>query len=148
MQYSHPDDELVKQPIGYWAWAAANAVVDYISSELDAVGLSQPQWWTLNQVKASEHGMTRERVTALLEGHLGAGDALQREIDAVLDWGLLVLDDEQHLQVTAEGRAVHQQAADIQATARAIVHDGIPDADYLTTLKVLQQMIHNVGGSF
>jgi hypothetical protein len=29
---------------------------------------------------------------------------------------------------------------------RARIHDGIGDADYVTTLKVLRRMIRNVGG--
>lgn len=27
MEYSHSDEELIRQPIGYWSWAAAKAVV-------------------------------------------------------------------------------------------------------------------------
>ncbi|MBB5933101.1 MarR family winged helix-turn-helix transcriptional regulator [Streptomyces zagrosensis] len=146
MDFSHSDEELVKQPIGYWSWAASTAVVTYIRAGLQTVGLTQPQWWTLHQVAESTHGKTREEVAAVLQGYLGVGDALGPEIDATLERGLLVVDEAQRLQLTDEGRAVYAQAVEIQVANRETVHEGIPDQDYLTTLKVLQRMIHNTGG--
>jgi hypothetical protein len=63
MQYSHPDAELVRQPIGYWSWAAYSSVVGHIRKALATVGLTQPQWWVLNQLgdPAGVHGREGSR---------------------------------------------------------------------------------------
>ncbi len=95
MEFSHSDTELIRQPIGYWSWAASKAVVTYIRAGLSEFGLSQPQWWILNQVfDGGEDGRTRAEVHAVLEGYLDVGAALEPEIDALLDRGLLTITDQ------------------------------------------------------
>lgn len=145
MEYSHSDAELVKQPIGYWGWAASKAVVTYIRAGLAEHGISQPQWWVLGQV-ATSGNRTREGVTAVLRGYLDVGDALGPEMDALADRGLIRTDDEGRMHLTPEGEAVFRQCAERQTAMRKQIHDGVTDEEYLTTLKVLQRMIHNVGG--
>lgn len=146
MEYSHSDTELIRQPIGYWSWAASKAVVTYIRAGLSEFGLSQPQWWVLNQTHdGGEDGRTRTEVRAVLQGYLDVGADLEPEIDALLDRGLLTTTDER-LRLTPEGRALYARAAERQTASRQRIHDGIPDEDYLVTLKVLQRMIHNTGG--
>ncbi|QLH21607.1 MarR family winged helix-turn-helix transcriptional regulator [Streptomyces sp. Rer75] len=150
MEFSHSDTELIRQPIGYWSWAASKAVVTYIREGLSEFGLSQPQWWTLNQVHdGGEDGRTRAEVRAVLQGYLDVGAALEPEIDALLDRGLLTATATaaaERLHLTPEGRALRARAAERQVGMRARIHDGIPDEDYVATLKVLQRMIHNTGG--
>lgn len=146
MEYSHSDTELIRQPIGYWSWAAYKAVVTYIREALSEFGLSQPQWWVLNQVHdGGEDGRTRAEVRAVLEGYLDVGAALEPEIDALLERGLLTATAER-LHLTPEGGALRDRAAERQLAMRARIHDGIPEEDYIATLKVLQRMIHNTGG--
>ncbi|MGW1201146.1 MarR family winged helix-turn-helix transcriptional regulator [Streptomyces sp. NPDC002536] len=145
MNYSHPDSELVNQPIGYWSWAAYKAVVTHIRAGLAEFDVSQPQWWVLNQAN-DEHGKTRAEVTALLQGYLDVKDALQGEIDALVERELVVFDDAGGLRLTAEGEAVRLRCAERQKAMWAERHDGIADEEYLVTLKVLQRMIHNTGG--
>ncbi|MBC3985437.1 winged helix-turn-helix transcriptional regulator [Streptomyces sp. AC536] len=146
MEFSHSDEELVKQPIGYWSWAASQAVVTYIRAGLSGVGLTQPQWWTLHQVAEHPAGRTREEITAVLQGYLDIGADLEPEIDATLERGLLESDDEERLHFTEAGEALYAQAAEIQRASRETVHEGVTDAEFLTTMKVLQRMIHNTGG--
>ncbi|MFF7636250.1 MarR family transcriptional regulator [Kitasatospora sp. NPDC008050] len=146
MEYSHNDTELVKQPIGYWSWAAHKAVVTNIRTGLAQFDVTQPQWWVLNQVATSESGRTREEVTNVLKGYLDVGAALAEEIDVLLGRDLLALDTENRLRLTSEGDTVYRQCAERQTAMRKQAHDGISDEEYLITLKVLQRMIHNVGG--
>ncbi|MEV8480045.1 MarR family winged helix-turn-helix transcriptional regulator [Streptomyces sp. NPDC051173] len=141
MEYSHSDAELIKQPIGYWATAAGRAVVGNIRSGLAQYGISQPQWWVLNR-----NGETREEVTSLLLHYVMPGDDLEAEIDDLLDRGLITLGEKNRITLTAEGEKVFARCAAWQKAARERTHDGVPDEEYLTTLKVLQRMIHNVGG--
>lgn len=59
---------------------------------------------------------------------------------------LLVSDADGRLRITGEDKALHQLAAQTQQASRRHVHAGIPDEEYLITLKVLQRMIRDAGG--
>jgi MarR family transcriptional regulator, organic hydroperoxide resistance regulator len=143
MKFSHPDDELLKQPIGYWSWAANTSVVAHIRKALATVGLTQPQWWVLNQLDDPAGVHTREGLTQLLQGYLGVGDQLQVDID-----DLIAGDEEDGVAMTADGERVFADAKKVQRMAQGQVHDGVSDEQLLTTMKVLQRMIHNTDGRF
>ncbi|MFC4493190.1 MarR family winged helix-turn-helix transcriptional regulator [Streptomyces ovatisporus] len=146
VRYSHRDDELAGQPIGYWSWAAHKAVVGHIREALGRRGISQPQWWILAQLADSEDGRTREELTAVLGGYLDVGGLLESEMDGVVAQGWADQDRAERLRITAEGAAFHTGLARLQQELRARIHHGIPDEEYVQALKVLQRMIHNVGG--
>ncbi|NEY36942.1 MarR family transcriptional regulator [Streptomyces sp. PRKS01-65] len=147
MQYSHSDAELIKQPIGYWSWAAYKAVVTRIRTALAGIGTTQPQWWVLAQVARAETPKTREEVSRLLRNYLDTGpEAMEAEIDATVTQGWVTEDAEGRLGLTAEGRAFYDKAAALQDELWAERHAGVSDEEYLTTLKVLQRFIHNTGG--
>lgn len=145
MEYSHNDTDLAKQPVGYWSGAAQQAVVANIRAGLAEFDVTQPQWWILNQVATGESGRTRAEVTAVLGGYLDVGTA-ESEIDTLLGRDLLALGDENRLRLTPGGDTLYRRCAERQTAMRKQTHDGITDEEYLTTLKVLQRMIHNVGG--
>ncbi|MGZ3116974.1 MarR family winged helix-turn-helix transcriptional regulator [Streptomyces sp. H62] len=144
MRYTHTDAELVKQPIGYWSWAAYKAVIDRTRAALDGIGTTQPQWWVLNQVAGAPKA--REEVSALLRNYLDTGQEMEPEIDATLARGWITQSPDGHLTLTPEGRAFQEKAAALQSELWAERHAGISDAEYLTTMKVLQRFIHNTGG--
>ncbi|MBO8194143.1 winged helix-turn-helix transcriptional regulator [Streptomyces oryzae] len=148
MEYSHSDAELVQQPIGYWSWAAYNAVVSRTRGALAGIGTTQPQWWVLAQVARAESVKTRAEVSGLLRNYLDTGpEVMESEIDRTIAQGWLAEDAQGHLGITAEGRAFYEKAAALQDELWAERHAGISDEEYLTTLKVLQRFIHNTGGS-
>ncbi|WP_371527610.1 MarR family winged helix-turn-helix transcriptional regulator [Streptomyces sp. NBC_01283] len=145
--YSHSDEDLTTQPIGYWASAAGEAVVHHIRTTLAQAGLTQPQWWILNQVLA-EDGREKAAVVGTLRGYLNVGDGpLHHDIRALRDRGLLTEDAEGRLRITDEGRTLRDETGVLQRKLRAEIHDGITEEEYIRTLKVLQRMIHNAGGA-
>ncbi|TXS52243.1 MarR family winged helix-turn-helix transcriptional regulator [Streptomyces sp. t39] len=146
MEYSHNDEELVNQPIGYWTWAANKTLTAYVRGRLAAIGITQPQWWVLHHVLFSKAGATRHEVISAHQAHLDVGAGLAPDIDLLEERKLLVLDGTGRLQITEEGRALHRRAGETQRASRTQVHTGIPDQEYLITLKVLQRMLHNAGG--
>jgi DNA-binding MarR family transcriptional regulator len=147
VEYSHSDAELVRQPVGYWTWAAYRAVVDRTRGALAAIGATQPQWWVLAQVARAGGPKPRAEVTATLKGYLDTGtDGVRAAIDETAARGWTAEDAEGRLTLTDEGRAFFDKADRLQDDLRAERHTGITDEEYLTTLKVLQRMIHNVGG--
>ncbi|MEV8017681.1 MarR family winged helix-turn-helix transcriptional regulator [Streptomyces sp. NPDC086554] len=144
--YSHSDEELINQPIGYWASAAGEAVVHHIRTMLAEAGLTQPQWWILNQI-TTDDGRDKAEVVATLRGYLNVGDnSLHHNISALHDRALLTEDTDGRLRITDEGRRLRDDTAARQQKTRAEIHEGIPDEEYIRTLKVLQRMIHNSGG--
>ncbi|MEU4997780.1 MarR family winged helix-turn-helix transcriptional regulator [Streptomyces sp. NPDC021622] len=146
--YSHSDEELINQPIGYWASTAGAAVVHHIRTMLAEAGLTQPQWWILNQLVDTPEGRETADVVAILRGYLGVGDGnLHHDIRALRERGLLTEDEAgARITITGAGRTLRDDTAVRQGNLRAEIHEGIPDEDYIRTLKVLQRMIHNVGG--
>ncbi|WP_055568304.1 MarR family winged helix-turn-helix transcriptional regulator [Streptomyces atriruber] len=146
--YSHSDQDLVDQPIGYWSSAAGTAVVHHIRTMLAELGLTQPQWWVLSQLVRTPEGRPRDEVVSVLKGYLEVGEgALVHNIHALRDRGLLTEDPAGLIALTDEGRALQARVAERQKAVRAQIHEGITDEDYVRTLKVLQRMIHNVGGA-
>ncbi|MFI1417251.1 MarR family winged helix-turn-helix transcriptional regulator [Streptomyces sp. NPDC020731] len=147
MEYSHSDTDLIKQPIGYWSWAAYRAVVTRTRAALAGIGITQPQWWVLAQVARADTVKTRDEVSRLLLNYLDAGrETMESEIDAIIAQGWITEDAEGRLGITAEGRPFYDKAAALQEELWAERHAGISDEEYLTTLKVLQRFIHNTGG--
>ncbi len=147
MNYSHDDAGLVRQPIGYWSWAAHEAVVTHIRGMLGELGLTQPQWWILSQLAESPEGRDRTELAAFLQGYLAVGAVgIHDEVEALAGRGLLAAREDRLLHITPEGAALQAEAAVRQRTVREQIHDGITDEEYIRTLKVLQRMIHNVDG--
>ncbi|WP_318202749.1 MarR family winged helix-turn-helix transcriptional regulator [Streptomyces sp. SCL15-4] len=147
MEYSHSDTDLIKQPIGYWSWAACKAVIARTQAALAGIGTTQPQWWVLAQVASADTVKTRDEVSRLLRNYLDTGpETMQSEIDALIVRGWITEDADRRLGITAEGRAFYDKAAALQDELWAERHAGISDEEYLTTLKVLQRFIHNTGG--
>ncbi|MGA4840019.1 MarR family winged helix-turn-helix transcriptional regulator [Streptomyces sp. G45] len=144
---SHSDAELVNQPIGYWSSAAGQAVVHHIRTMLAEHGLTQPQWWVLNQVIGHDGGRDRAEVVDVLRGYLEFGaSGIEHNTDVLIARGLLTQDGDGRIHITAEGAALQRKVAEQQGRTRDEIHEGIDDEEYVRALKVLQRMIHNVGG--
>ncbi|MFD5988388.1 MarR family winged helix-turn-helix transcriptional regulator [Streptomyces cyaneofuscatus] len=148
MNYSHDDAGLARQPIGYWSWAAHEATVTHIRAALAEHGLTQPPWWVINQlVGTEEDGRDRAEVVAFLSGYLDIGaDGIEAAVDELLDRALITQDDGARLRITPDGRALRDRAFTRVMRAREEIHEGVTDEEFVAALKVLQRMIHNVGG--
>ncbi|MGA6171366.1 MarR family winged helix-turn-helix transcriptional regulator [Streptomyces sp. NPDC012600] len=149
MDYTHDDAGLARQPIGYWSWAAHEATVTHIRAALAEHGLTQPPWWVLNQLDGpgGAEGRDRSGLTTMLSGYLDTGtDGMETAVDELLERGLITQDDGSRLRITPEGRALRGRAYERVTRASAEIHAGIPDEEFVAALKVLQRMIHNVGG--
>lgn len=82
-----------------------------------------------------------------LRGYLNVGDSLEPEIDTLIVEGLVTQDAATRLRLTPEGDALRAKAAERVGRALADIHAGITDEEYVAALKVLQRIIHNVGGT-
>ncbi|WP_430477884.1 MarR family transcriptional regulator [Streptomyces sp. P11-1] len=146
------DAGLAGQPAAYWTGVAYEALIAYIRAQQAAKGYTQPQFWLLrnlsvNDISPDGEGMTLSELREAMASYLRPEDNLAAEAEALLERGWLTQDTEDRLWLTPEGEQARVDLARNAPAIRAALHKGIDDADYVTTVKVLQQLIRNAGGA-
>ncbi|MEW2574920.1 MarR family winged helix-turn-helix transcriptional regulator [Streptomyces syringium] len=146
------DAELAGQPAAYWTGVAYEALIAYTRAQQAERGYTQPQFWLLrnlseNDISPDGEGMTIPELEEAMTSYIRPEDDLAAEAEVLLERGWLTRDAEDRLWLTEEGEQARVNLARNAPAIRAALHDGIDDADYVTTLKVLQQMIRNAGGT-
>ncbi|MFF9870344.1 MarR family winged helix-turn-helix transcriptional regulator [Streptomyces sp. NPDC013953] len=144
------DIELAEQPIGYWTKVAYEAVIGHIRGEMAELGTSQPQYWLLRHLSVHDlnpdgRGRTVAQLVAQMREFLRDGDDLEAESGRLVERGWLRRDDGGRLWITDAGETARVRIKEQAPRWRARLHDGVDDADYVTTLKVLRRMIENAG---
>ncbi|MDT0345477.1 MarR family winged helix-turn-helix transcriptional regulator [Streptomyces litchfieldiae] len=146
------DDQLAAQPAAYWTGVAYEALIAFTRARQAELGFTQPQYWLLrnlskNDISPDGHGMTIPELQRAMSSYLRPEDDLKAEAEILLERGWLTRDAEDRLWITEAG---DEARAGLKRHAPAIrdrIHEGIDDADYVTTLKVLRRMIRNTGGA-
>ncbi|MFI5932445.1 MarR family winged helix-turn-helix transcriptional regulator [Actinoplanes sp. NPDC051494] len=133
---------LAAQPIGYWSGAVHKAVVEQLRDAMATIDVTQPQWWTLTRVDAGG-GLTRDEVAAQLADVAESGHEVPRAVDQLLHRGWIAADPAGRLHLTDAGRVAQGRIRELVTGLRARIHEGIPDADYVTALQVMRRMIAN-----
>lgn len=142
------DTELAAQPAAYWTGLANQALVTYTRVWLAELGISQPQYWLLrnlskNDLSPDGQGMTVPELERTMSSYLRPEDDLAAESEVLLGQGRLTRDEAGRLWITETGEAARVGVKAHVPAFRDRVHDGIDDADYVTTLKVLRRMLRN-----
>ncbi|MFD7235305.1 MarR family winged helix-turn-helix transcriptional regulator [Streptomyces syringium] len=145
------DAELAGQPAAYWTGIAYEALIAYTRAQIAAKGYTQPQFWLLrnlseNDISPDGQGMTVPELREAMASYIRPEDDLAAEAEPLLERGWLTRDAEDRLWLTEEGEQARVDLARNAPAIRAALHEGIDDADYVTTMRVLQQLIHNAGG--
>ncbi|QES47281.1 transposase [Streptomyces venezuelae] len=146
------DAELAGQPAAYWTGVAYEALISYTRARMTEKGYTQPQFWLLrnlsvNDISPDGEGMTLPELREAMVSYIRPEDDLAVEAEGLLERGWLTRDAEDRLWLTAEGEQARVDLARNAPAIRAALHEGIDDADYVTTLKVLQRLIRNAGGT-
>ncbi|MFF3349012.1 MarR family winged helix-turn-helix transcriptional regulator [Streptomyces sp. NPDC002779] len=147
-----PDAELARQPAAYWTGVAYEALIAYTRARLAELGYTQPQFWLLrnlsvNDISPDGEGMTLPELQAAMSSYIRPQDDLSAEAEVLVERGWLRRDAEYRLWLTEEGEQARVDIARNAPAIRSALHEGIDDADYVTTVKVLQQLIRNAGGT-
>ncbi|MEV7169176.1 MarR family winged helix-turn-helix transcriptional regulator [Streptomyces sp. NPDC093224] len=142
------DAELAGQPAAYWTGLAYEALIAYTRARQAEMGYTQPQFWLLRNLSANDispdgRGMTLPELRAAMTTYIRPEDDLAAEAEVLLERGWSTRDAEGRLWLTEEGERARVDLARNAPAIRAALHQGIDDADYVTTLKVLRQLIHN-----
>lgn len=146
------DAELAGQPAAYWTGVAYEALIAYTRAQQAAKGYTQPQFWLLRNLSANDispdgEGMTLPELREAMTSYIRPEDDLAAEAEVLLERRWLTRDAEDRLWLTNEGEQARVHLASNAPAIRATLHDGIDDADYVTTVRVLQQLIRNAGGT-
>jgi hypothetical protein len=123
------------QPIGFWTARAGEAIRARTRGALEAVGVTQPQWWVLHQLSLHPEGMKR---AALLR-------TIDAAVDSALDLGW-AREDGAVLLPTDAGSQQFERTARVQQMLQEERMQGISEEEFVTTITVLQRTIKNVGG--
>ncbi|MFD5093112.1 MarR family transcriptional regulator [Amycolatopsis thailandensis] len=145
------DVELAGQPAAYWTGVAYEALIAYTRARQAEKGYTQPQFWLLRNLSANDispdgRGMTLAELQAAMVSYIRPEDDLAAEAEVLVERGWLTRDSENRLWLTEKGEQARVDLARNAPAIRAALHDGIDDADYVTTVKVLQRLIRNAGG--
>ncbi|WP_431780273.1 MarR family winged helix-turn-helix transcriptional regulator [Streptomyces chumphonensis] len=143
------DEEVLRQPLGYWTGAASEAIVGFISDNLARGGVRQPHWWTLNRVREAPQALTRDEVVEVVGASRPYVDVsdLGTAVDELLERGLLAAGDAGALQLTPAGDAlVDHLWQEVMTPTLAQIRAGMSDAEYVTVVRLLHRVIRNVGG--
>ncbi|CAN3985470.1 MarR family winged helix-turn-helix transcriptional regulator [Kitasatospora purpeofusca] len=146
------DAELAGQPAAYWTGVAYEALIAFTRARQAEKGYTQPQFWLLrnlskNDISPDGAGMTVPELRAAMASYLRPEDDLTAEAAVLVERGWLTRDADQRLWLTEEGEQARVDLARNAPAIRAAIHAGIDDADYVTALKVLRQLIRNTGGT-
>ncbi|MYS85687.1 hypothetical protein [Embleya scabrispora] len=144
------DAELATQPAAYWTGVAYEALISFTRARQAELGFTQPGFWLLrnlskNDLSPDGHGMTIPELRQAMSSYLRPEDDLKAEAEVLLERGWLTDDAEGRLWITESGEQARADLKQHAPAIRARIHQGIDDADYVTTLKVLQRMIRNTG---
>lgn len=132
------------QPIGFWTQRAGEAIRTRTRGALEDIGLSQPEWWLLHQLSLSPGGVDRTEVIDKL-GYNDTPAAIVDAIDSAIAKGWIQQTDSR-LKHTEAGVEQFERAAAVQRDLQAERMHGISEEDFVTTIRVLQRTIENVGG--
>ncbi|WP_405798486.1 MarR family transcriptional regulator [Streptomyces sp. NBC_01506] len=146
------DAELAARPAAYWTGVAYQALIAYIRAQQAEKGYTQPQFWLLRNLSANDispdgEGMTLTELRGAMTSYIRPEDDLAAEAEVLLERGWLTRDAEHRLWLSEEGEQARVGLARNAPAIRAALHEGIDDADYVTTVKVLQRLIRNAGGT-
>ncbi|WP_406133878.1 MarR family transcriptional regulator [Streptomyces zaomyceticus] len=145
------DAELAGQPAAYWTGVAYEALIAFTRARQAEKGYTQPQFWLLRNLSANDispdgEGMTLPELRGAMASYIRPEDDLAAEAAVLLERGWLTRDAESRLWLTEEGERARVDLKRNTPAILAALHEGIDEADYVTTLKVLQRLIHNAGG--
>ncbi|MEU9592558.1 MarR family transcriptional regulator [Streptomyces sp. NPDC048219] len=146
------DAELAGQPAAYWTGVAYEALIAYTRARQAEKGYTQPQFWLLRNLSVNDlspdgEGRTLAELREAMSSYIRPEDDLAAEAEGLLGRGRLTRDTVGRLWLTPEGEQARVDLARNAPAIRAALHAGIDDADYVTTVKVLQRLIRNAGGT-
>ncbi|MFJ9949997.1 hypothetical protein [Kitasatospora sp. NPDC091207] len=99
-----------------------------------------------HDISPDGHGMTVPELVDAMRTYLCPEDRVADEAETLLERGRVTRDGAGRLWITESGDAARAGLKTHAPAWRDLIHEGVDDADYATTLRVLRRMVRNVGG--
>ena len=131
-----------QRPIGWWVRRLDTALEQVVDSAVAGEGLTRRHWQVLHSL--ADGASTGVDVRAGLADFPGDVGAVVTEL-VHRGWVERSADDD--LTITQEGRAGHDRVAAAVSGVRRHVADGLSEAEYEQTIRVLRRMVENVQGA-
>lgn len=131
-----------EQPVGYWLKAADHALTASIDAAQRELGVTRLGWQVLNTIQRATNA-TADEIAATL--HMFTARTTLDVLLAALRARGWIQDDAGPVRLTDEGQRAHARILERQQEIRRRATAGISQADYDTTLRVLQCLVANLG---
>ncbi len=140
------------QPAAYWTGLAYQSLIAFTRARQAEHGFSQPQFWLLRNLSRHDisphgHAMTISELREAMRTYLRPEDDLAAEASTLTERGWLAREPGDRYRLTEAGEQARRDLQQHTPAILARIHEGISDADYATTLRVLHRMIVNTGGA-
>lgn len=143
----YPHDVLAAQPIGAWSAEVFRRVVGALREQLAVEGLTQPHWWTLNHAAGAPGRWNRTTLVQRLARYDDLGTDFARVFDDLAARGWLLEDAATGgMSLSGEGEAARLRARERNHRVHLRAHEGVDEADFVTTINVLRRITANMGG--
>lgn len=131
-------------PIGYWLKKADEALTSRINNVQETNGLSRTEWQILNTLHEVTTA-TGEQLALPLQPFTDAS-SLEEITRNLIKRGLVEGEGSttSGYRLTDQGQRLHQTALALQKEVRQQAVRGVSEADYATTVQVLQQLVKNL----
>jgi hypothetical protein len=132
-----------QRPIGYWLKLVDNLIERQFATTLDEHGVTRRQWQLLNVLARSS--ATVEQLDDAIAPFLdGASESAVEHLSELIDSAWVDATAEGY-ELTDRGRTAFATLAEVVAKQRAVVAQGITEAEYSETVGVLEKMARNLG---
>ncbi|MGW2377699.1 MULTISPECIES: MarR family transcriptional regulator [Kitasatospora] len=144
----YPHEVLAAQPIGAWSGEVYRRVVGALREQLAVEGLTQPHWWTLNHAASAPGTWNRTTLVERLACYEDLGLDFGEVFDDLAARGWLLEDQATGgMSLTEEGEAARLRARERNLRVHRRSHEGVDEADFVTTINVLRRIAANMGGN-
>jgi len=132
------------RPIGFWLKLVDRLIDEQFASTLEEHGVTRRQWQLLNVLK--NEPATVEQLDAAVAPFLSAevAESSADHLAELVDSGWVAVTRGEY-ELLDRGRAAFERLADVVATQRTLMTEGLTQQQYDETLAVLERMAANLG---
>lgn len=135
--------DVAVRPIGFWLKHLDNLIEQSFGRCLAEDGLSRRHWQTMNVLK--QGAVADQDLTEAMRPFLREGAVLLGEVtEELVRRGWISRDTAGRFVFTAEGEAAYSAVAKRVHASRLRTMDGLTQAEYQETVRVLQRMADNL----
>jgi DNA-binding MarR family transcriptional regulator len=134
---------MATRPIGYWIKEVDRLLDETFAHALDSEHCTRRHWQLLNALEAGPSGET-ELVAAVAPFAAADPSGVHAALEDLLQRGWTEPLPGSRVQLTPAGRGVHARLHSTVAAHRRHIAEGVTEAEYRTTVAVLERMAANL----